>query len=278
MRLIAFGGDERMRGALLAAGRAGWETLHIEDAADVPDEMPTAQAVMLPWPRSFREERLISAKGGLERERVLALIPACRAVLAGGDVKDDELAQTALVVRPEKDETFLRKNARLTAEGALATVMRVKKRALMRETALVTGYGRIGREMTARLCALGMFVIVCARSEEQMRMAHAAGAHPRAAGADRGRVQAGGCDYQHDSGACARRRGAGGDGARYADHRAGQRALRAGNAEGGQAGAAGLRGERPARGGMRRWTPGEALFDALTRAMGTRKEDAQCAT
>ena len=44
MRLIAFGGDERMRGALLAAGRAGWETLHIEDAADVPDEMPPAQA------------------------------------------------------------------------------------------------------------------------------------------------------------------------------------------------------------------------------------------
>ena len=79
MRLIAFGGDERMRGALLAAGRAGWETLHIEDAADVPDEMPPAQAVMLPWPRSFREERLISAKVGLERERVLALIPACRA-------------------------------------------------------------------------------------------------------------------------------------------------------------------------------------------------------
>ncbi|MFR5794449.1 MAG: hypothetical protein ACLUI3_01975 [Christensenellales bacterium] len=244
MRLIAFGGDEDARGA---AGRRarGLETLHIEDAADVPDEMPPAQAVMLPWPRSFREERLISAKGGLERERVLALIPACRAVLAGGDMKEEELAQTALVVRPEKDETFLRKNARLTAEGALATVMRVKKRALMRETALVTGYGRIGREMTARLCALGMFVIVCARSEEQMRMAHAAG-RIRAAGADRGRMQTGGCDYQHDSGACARRRGAGGDGARYADHRAGQRALQAGNAEGGQAGAAGLRGERPA--------------------------------
>ena len=48
-------GRGRMRGALLAAGRAGWETLHIEDAADVPDEMPPAQAVMLPWPRGFRE-------------------------------------------------------------------------------------------------------------------------------------------------------------------------------------------------------------------------------
>ncbi|MFQ9806025.1 MAG: hypothetical protein ACLR07_05905 [Christensenellales bacterium] len=35
----------------------------------------------------------------------------------------------------------------------------------MRETALVTGYGRIGQEMTARLCAMGMFVMVCARSK-----------------------------------------------------------------------------------------------------------------
>ena len=178
MRLIAFGGDERMRGALLAAGRAGWETLHIEEEADVPGEMPSAQAVMLPWPRSFREEKLVSMKGGLMRERVLALIPACRAALAGGDVKEEELAQAARVVRPEKNEAFLRKNARLTAEGALATVMRGKKRALMSETALVTGYGRIGQELTVRLCAMGMFVIVCARSETQMRMAHAAGAHP----------------------------------------------------------------------------------------------------
>ena len=268
MRLIAFGGDERMRGALLAAGRAGWETLHIEDAADVPDEMPPAQAVMLPWPRSFREERLISAKGGLERERVLALIPACRAVLAGGDVKEEELAQTALVVRPEKDETFLRKNARLTAEGALATVMRVKKRALMRETALVTGYGRIGREMTARLCALGMFVIVCARSEEQMRMAHAAGAHsvplaqiaaasrqaevmintiPAETARDTPIIELASAPYGLEM----------------------QKAVKLGLQVCVESGLPG------------RYAPldaGEALFDALTRAMGTRKEDAQCAT
>ena len=253
MRLIAFGGDERMRGALLAAGRAGWETLHIEDAADVPDEMPPAQAVMLPWPRSFREERLISAKGGLERERVLALIPACRAVLTGGDVKEEELAQTALVVRPEKDETFLRKNA------------------------LVTGYGRIGREMTARLCALGMFVIVCARSEEQMRMAHAAGAHP--------------VPLAQIAAAC-----------RQADviintipaHVLGDAALAATARDTPIIELAsapyGLEMQKAVKLGLQvcvesglpgRYAPldaGEALFDALTRAMGTRKEDAQCAT
>lgn len=176
MRLIAFGGDERMRGALAAAEQAGWETLHIEREEDV--EMPPVEAVMLPWPKSFREDKLVSAQGTLTRESVLARIPPCRAVLAGGDVADEELPHAAQIVRPEQNEAFLRKNARLTAEGALATVMRVKKRALMRETALVTGYGRIGQEMTARLCAMGMFVMVCARSENQMHMAHAAGAHP----------------------------------------------------------------------------------------------------
>ena len=176
MRLIAFGGDERMRGALAAAEQAGWETLHIEREEDV--EMPPVEAVMLPWPKSFREDKLVSAQGTLTRESVLARIPPCRAVLAGDDVADEELPRAAQIVRPEQNEAFLRKNARLTAEGALATVMRVKKRALMRETALVTGYGRIGQEMTARLCAMGMFVMVCARSENQMHMAHAAGAHP----------------------------------------------------------------------------------------------------
>ena len=63
MRLIAFGGDERMRGALVAAEQAGWETLHIEREEDV--EMPPVEAVMLPWPKSFREDKLVSAQGTL---------------------------------------------------------------------------------------------------------------------------------------------------------------------------------------------------------------------
>lgn len=107
MRLIAFGGDERMRGALAAAEQAGWETLHIEREEDV--EMPPVEAVMLPWPKSFREDKLVSAQGTLTRESVLARIPPCRAVLAGGDVADEELPHAAQIVRPEQNEAFLRK-------------------------------------------------------------------------------------------------------------------------------------------------------------------------
>ena len=178
MRLIAFGGDARTDGVLDAAEKAGWETLHI--TGEYGAEIPSADAVLLPWARSFRENSLIVQQGekSMTRENVLAKIPPCAAALVGRDVRDEELPQVGRVIRPDGDEAFLRLNARLTAEGALATVMRVKKRALMRETALVTGYGRIGQEMTARLCAMGMFVMVCARSENQMHMAHAAGAHP----------------------------------------------------------------------------------------------------
>lgn len=178
MRLIAFGGDARTDGVLDAAEKAGWETLHI--TGEYAGELPSADAVLLPWARSFRENSLIVQQGekSMTRESVLAKIPPCAAALVGRDVRDEELPQVGRVIRPDGDERFLRLNARLTAEGAMMTLMRVRKRALLSSTAVITGYGRIGQEMAARLCAMGTFVIVCARSEEQMRMAHAAGAHP----------------------------------------------------------------------------------------------------
>ena len=122
-----------------------------------------------------------------------------------------------------------------------------------------------------------MFVIVCARSEEQMRMAHAAGAHP--------------VPLAQIAAAC-----------RQADviintipaHVLGDAAL----AETARdtpiielaSAPYGLEMQKAVKLGLQvcvesglpgRYAPldaGEALFDALTRAMGTRKEDAQCAT
>ena len=107
MRLIAFGGDERMRGALAAAEQAGWETLHIERDEEV--EMPPVEAVMLPWPKSFREDKLVSAQGTLTRESVLARIPPCRAVLAGGDVADEELPMRRKSFARNKTKPFCEK-------------------------------------------------------------------------------------------------------------------------------------------------------------------------
>lgn len=176
MRVVVFGGDARIQGTLARARSAGYETLHICEEKDVPKEMLGADAVLLPWPHSFREEKLVG--GALSKERVLALIPPCRLIVHGSGVEAAEIPQADAWINPGADEAFHRENARLTAEGAIARAMQRPERSILGETMMVTGFGRIGQELTIRLTALGAFVIVCARSEMQMRRAHDMGAHP----------------------------------------------------------------------------------------------------
>lgn len=175
MRLLCFGGDERMRGALEAARAAGWEARHIRDEDDAGAEL-CADAVMLPWPRSFENGRLVG--GGLTREQTLALLPPCRVLLAGSGVEAGDAPKAEQIAEPGRDEAFLLTNAKLTAEGAIAAAVRRTGRALLGRTCVVTGFGRIAQALTVRLCAMEAFVIVCARSEAQMRLAHGMGAHP----------------------------------------------------------------------------------------------------
>lgn len=173
MELWTFGGDARMLGAMDAARRAGWQTRHIcreEDAGE------TADAVILPWPHSFAEGKLMGTE--LEKARVLALLPPRAVVLHGSGVTEQELGEERTAFDPAQDEAFLTVNAKLTAEGAIARAMQRTGRALLGATCVVTGMGRIGQALTARLAALEAFVIVCARSEAQMQRAHTMGAHP----------------------------------------------------------------------------------------------------
>ena len=176
MRLAVFGGDERMQGALAAAKAAGWDVLHITGEEDAPERWGHVDAAILPWPHSFREERLVGGEMG--KERTLSLLPPCRMLLHGSGVNAEELVQAQALLDPAQDEGFLRANAKLTAEGAIARAMERRDRALLGNTCVVTGFGRIGQELVRRLCAMEAFVIVCARNEGQMRRAHELGAHP----------------------------------------------------------------------------------------------------
>ncbi len=176
MRLVAFGGDARMLGALDAAKRAGWETAYVCREEDAPQAGTWADAVMLPWPHSFEDGKLTGTQ--LLRERTLALLPACGVALHGGGVTGQELPLARQTWDPSRDEELLCVNAQLTAEGAIARAMQRPGRALLGSTCVVTGFGRIGQALTVRLTSLGAFVIVCARNEAQMRRAHEIGAHP----------------------------------------------------------------------------------------------------
>lgn len=178
MRYIAIGGDKRMQGAALAAQRAGWEGEWMQDG-NITDAEP-CDLILLPWPHSFREEKLVvqPPHRGKEKEAVLRRLPKARLCLHGSGAAAAELAHAADAFDPSEDELFLRRNAQLTAEGAICRAMQRMERALLGSTCLITGYGRIGQELAARLCAMGAFVVVCARSEMQMRASHAVGAHP----------------------------------------------------------------------------------------------------
>ena len=176
MRLVAFGGDARMLGALETAKRAGWETAYVCREEDAPQAETWADAVMLPWPRSFEDGKLTGTQ--LPRERALELLPACGVALHGSGVTGQEMPGARLAFDPAHDEALLRVNAQLTAEGAIARAMERPGRALLGCTCVVTGFGRIGQALVRRLTSLGAFVIVCARNEAQMRRAHEMGAHP----------------------------------------------------------------------------------------------------
>lgn len=176
MRLVAFGGDARMLGALDAAKRADWETAYVCREEDAPQAGTWADAVMLPWPRSFEDGRLAGTQ--LPRERVLELLPACGVALHGSGVTAQELPRAKRAMDPAHDEELLRVNAQLTAEGAIERAMQRPGRALLSSTCVVTGFGRIGQALVRRLTAMDAFVIVCARNEAQMRRAHELGAHP----------------------------------------------------------------------------------------------------
>lgn len=164
-----------MNGLLRAARRDGFACRHVLSAEEL-DALPAqAEAVVLPWPRSFCGEMVFQTQ--LTKTALLERMPAC-GVLMGGDLDAKEFPMAKMIADPGQDEALLTANARLTAEGALAALLHTGEEALMGKTCLVTGFGRIAQALTRRLAAMEAFVIVCARSEAQMQLAHRMGVHP----------------------------------------------------------------------------------------------------
>ena len=162
-----------MNGLLRAARRAGFSCQHIKTREELETLQQSADVVVLPWPRSVVGGCLAHTQ--IKVEELSDYMPLSD-VLLGGELSEELIGSAKAVVNPSRDEEFLVENAKLTAEGAIAALM--SSGALMGKTCLITGFGRIAAALTQRLCAMEMFVIVCARNEAQMRRAHQLGAHP----------------------------------------------------------------------------------------------------
>ena len=101
-------------------------------------------------------------KSDLKLENVLEAVSDSARVVACGPGHPD--IDDGRVIDLWVDEALLWDNARLTAEGALASAMRASTRALAGMDCMVIGWGRVGRALTELLVALGMRVTVASRT------------------------------------------------------------------------------------------------------------------
>ena len=95
--------------------------------------------------------------------------------MISNDIKSDlENAQINYIDYFE-NEAYVLKNAYLTSQGALRLLLEKSKKYLPGSTALVCGFGRIGKSLAMMLKAIGLKVYITARSEKAVADASSLG-------------------------------------------------------------------------------------------------------
>ena len=175
MQIAFLGGDRRMT---LCAERAKEEG-HATFAAvggegllshEVLTGVREASLLVLPYPATRDGVHIVGTHIPFS-----ALPLREGATVAGGAIPSAWHREHVLFYDVAKEEPFLWRNARLTAEGALATAMTATGRGLWGVETAVLGYGRIGAQMARLLASLGARVTVYARRPAVRAAAEAEG-------------------------------------------------------------------------------------------------------
>lgn len=175
MDCIVIGGDLRLERLTAAMNREGFTARRLfggnEDAhalITAPMLLGSAERIVTNCPPRVRGTQL-------SLEELLDLAnPAATVYLCGPEAPSG--ARDARLVDIWKDEELLRENARLTAEGALASAMQATRRCIRGAQCMVVGWGRIGSALTDMLTGLGARVTVVSRSAQHRNRAIERGA------------------------------------------------------------------------------------------------------
>ena len=168
MKTIGFlGGDARMAylANLLAADGCEVRSWSLPGAANEsrPSEAMAAERIVLPVPLQ-KDGRLNGTRVPLGE--LWPRLNASQRIYAGAVSAEARRQAEQLglrVVDYYADETLAVRNAVPTAEGAVALAMERMRVTLHGAPCLVVGFGRIGRQLSRTLCALGAEVSVSAR-------------------------------------------------------------------------------------------------------------------
>ncbi len=174
MQFTVAGGDRRQ--AVLAQGLMehghNVRCFAVPGMPDLPLPAAMAQADCLILPMPALDGTFLRGEAPVPLSTLLQALPA-DAVVYGGCLDGIDIPQRA--VDYAKRESFIQRNAELTAEGALPLLMERLFVSIEGLSCLIVGWGRIGKALAARLRALGADVTVSARKQPDLAAIEAAG-------------------------------------------------------------------------------------------------------
>lgn len=179
MRFGVIGGDRRQEELLRLLREDGHETAAYGVAGEMDREASvTADVLVLPLPLC-RGGDTLNIPG--ESRGVGALFQRLRRdqLILAGQVQPAQAVEAAerglTLVDYFKREELTVANAAATAEGTVQVLLDHLERSLLGSRCLVLGFGRIGRLLCHRLCAMGAQVTVAARRSDARAWARAYG-------------------------------------------------------------------------------------------------------
>ncbi len=159
MNILFLGGDARMSHAAAILSR-------YHEIFFSGESFP---AIVLPLPLTKNGSEIFSPNGSIPMETVARLAAPSALILAGGECPalTSLCAERSLrLVNYFASETPTLRNAALTAESAVMLLAQSTDGSLLGSRVLITGYGRISRELARRLAAFGADCAVAARRRE----------------------------------------------------------------------------------------------------------------
>lgn len=187
-KIAVLGGDARQNAAADYLARKGhtvttWGLPQPPQVATACEtaEQATQNADILLLPLPVTRDRLQLNGTDLPLGTLYTLLQNGMAVFCGRPDEDllREAAQRgATVTDYSLDEIFMIRNALPTAEGALAIAMNALDRTMFGSSALVVGYGRIGKLLADLLLRMGAHVTVAARKPTDLALAELHGCRP----------------------------------------------------------------------------------------------------
>lgn len=188
--ITVLGGDPRQRylAARLMAGGFCVETCQVpglpDSSAGLHAALCRAQAVALPMPALTSDHWIRAEPHPIPLISVLESLSPGTVVFGGPfDAAAEAFAQYPVILSDyTKSAALAAGNAVPTAEGAIQLAMERLPITLSGSRCLVTGFGRIGKALAARLRGLFAHVTVAARKPEDRAMAAALGFTPETTG------------------------------------------------------------------------------------------------